>query len=479
MTLAIALYFFLISAVMLGLMAVSLPFYKATNTARPSSLWAVTLGLNGLGTFLFAFSITLITEVENPPLLNTVANSFILGANFCLALFFRTLCRPTDQAASYRILWGFMAAFGIGYEVFKLQFNVQERIAGVGFLAAIFLLWQCVELLRNAKLRSSYHLALLLTASAIELVLVLVRVGLILLPESRFETIAEIPLLIVAVAWTQFAMQVISYTVLNGYWAELISRENARIDKENVVIRELSRKQEALITALARLNKSAASGALSASVAHELNQPLQAIQLDAEIARKQLRMLDDPRCHALEALLDNILRENRRATGVITALRGIFLNDGPEPRHADLADIVQSLEVLFHPLARSRGVHLVFQYDGVAVALIRPDEIRQVIVNVMNNAFDALEGASQASPEIFVWVGLRNGSVVCEVSDNGSGIDPEQIPDLFELLKGEKSKHMGFGLWLCRHVTERNRGRITVSPRGGGGTVVSLTFDAA
>jgi signal transduction histidine kinase len=202
----------------------------------------------------------------------------------------------------------------------------------------------------------------------------------------------------VAVTWTQFAVQVIGYTVLNGYWAELISRENARIDKENVVIRELSRKQEALITALARLNKSSASGALSASIAHELNQPLQAIQLDAEIARKQLRMLDDPRCHALEDLLDNILRENRRATGVITALRGIFLNDGPEPRHTDLADIVQSLEVLFHPLARSRGVHLVFQYDGVAVALIRPDEIRQVIVNVMHNAFDALEGASQASP---------------------------------------------------------------------------------
>ena len=214
MTLAIALYFFLISAVMLGLMAVSLPFYKATNTVRPSSLWAVTLGLNGLGTFLFAFSITLITNVENPPLLNTVVNSFILGAHFCLALFFRTLRRPTDQAASYRILWGFMAAFGIGYEVFRLQFNVQERIAGVGFLAAIFLLWQCVELLRNAKLRSSYHLALLLTASAIELVLVLVRVGLILLPESRFETLAEIPLLIVAVTWTQFAVQVIGYTVL-------------------------------------------------------------------------------------------------------------------------------------------------------------------------------------------------------------------------------------------------------------------------
>jgi hypothetical protein len=133
MTLAIALYFFLISAVMLGLMAVSLPFYKATNAVRPSNLWAVTLGLNGLGTFLFAFSITLITDVENPPLLNTVANSFILGAHFCLALFFRTLRRPTDQAASYPILWGFMAAFGIGYEVFNYNLLSRKVLRALDF----------------------------------------------------------------------------------------------------------------------------------------------------------------------------------------------------------------------------------------------------------------------------------------------------------------------------------------------------------
>ena len=479
MTLAIALYFFLISAVMLGLMAVSLPFYKATNAVRPSSLWAVTLGLNGLGTFLFALYITLVTDVETPLLLSTVANSFILGAHFSLALFFRTLRHPTDQAASYRMLWGFMVAFGICYEAFKLQFNVQERIAGVGFLAATFLLWQCFELFRNTKLRTSYHLALLLAASAIELALVLARIGLILLPESRFETLAEVPLLIVAVAWIQFAVQVISYTVLNGYWAALISHENARIDKENVVIRELSRKQEELIAALARLNKSSASGALSASIAHELNQPLQSILLNAEVAQKQLRMLEDPRRHALEDLIDDILRENRRATGVIAALRGIFLDDGPSPRRTDLADIVRSLEVLFHPLARSRGVHLLFQYDDAAFAMIRPDEIRQVILNVMNNAFDALRDLTAAQPEVTVWVGLRNGAVVCEVRDNGPGIHPDDIPDRFELFKGTKNKHMGFGLWLCRYVTERNQGSISVLPRAVGGTTVSLTFAAA
>jgi len=479
MTLTIALYFFLISAVMLGLMAVSLPFYKATNAVRPSSLWAVTLGLNGVGTFLFAFSITLITDVETPLLLNTVANSFLLGAHFSLALFFRTLRHPTDQSGSYRILWAFMVAFGIGYEAFKLDFNVQERIAGVGSLAATLLLWQCIELFRNTKLRTSYHLALLLAAAALELALVLARVGLISLPESRFETLAEVPLLIVAVAWIQFAVQVISYTVLNGYWAELISHENTRIDKENEVIRELSRKQEELIAALARLNKSSASGALSASIAHELNQPLQSILLNAEIAQKQVRTLEGPRRQVLEDLVEDILRESRRASGVITALRGIFLNDGPEPSRTDLADIVRSMEVLFHPLARSRGVSLAFHYDGAAFAMIRPDEIRQVILNVMNNAFDALRDLTATQPELMVWVGLRKGAVVCEVRDNGPGIHVDDIPDLFELFKGTKNKHMGFGLWLCRYVTERNQGRIEVLPGAVSGTTVSLAFAAA
>jgi len=478
MTLAIALYFFLISAVMLGLLAVSIPFYKASNEVKPSSLWAVTLGLNGLGTFFFACSIVLITDVNQPVFLGTVANSLIVGSHFSLALFFRSL-RSSGETASFKLLSGFILGFLVCYELIKLHANVQERIAGVGLISASLLLWQCIELIRNTQLRASYHLALLLVASATEAALVIARIGLIVLPEYGFETVAEVPLLIVALAWTQFALQVISYTVLNGYWTERISRENSRIDKENGVIRELSRKQEELIAALSRLNKSSATGALSASIAHELNQPLQSVRLNAEVAKKQLMTLHDPNQRGVENLLEDILRENQRAAGIVTALRGIFLNDGPEPRRFDLAEVVRSMEVLFCPLARSRDVHLAFHYDKCAFISARSEEVRQVILNIMNNAFDALEGESQRSPEVLVTVATNAGSVTCEVRDNGPGVKTEDLPDLFELFKTKKNTHMGFGLWLCRYVTERNQGSITLTNDAPSGTVVTVSFKAA
>ena len=472
MTFAISLYFFLISAVMLGLLVESLPFYKASNIVRPPRLWAMTLVLNSLGTFFFALAISMTDDTSRPVFVSTVANALLMGANVGLGLFFRSLHSKTGRHYELFTL-AFVIGFAIAYDLFKTTTDVQGRLAVVGLFGCLMLFWQCVELLRSKRIIHSYHILILVVATAFEFLMVAARVGLVIQQDAGFRTIAEIPAMIVAVTWIQFAAQVIGYTALNGYWTELISRENAKIDHENERIRELYSNQEKLVETLTRLNKTAMTGALSASIAHELNQPLQAIQLNAEIAQEKIDTLPLGDHLLLREAIKDILTDNRRATAIISTLRGVFLQEGPEARDTDLCEVVRSLEALFQPLASRHGLNIQFVYIDHAFAKVRADEVRQALLNVINNAFEILQANRNAGGCITVSVQRKSPYIEVVVSDNGPGVAASEADEIFHLLKTNRNSHMGLGLWLSKYIIERNEGTITlINPPHGGATFI-------
>jgi signal transduction histidine kinase len=475
MTFAIALYFFLISAVMLGLLVVSLPFYKASNIVRPPRLWAIALLFNTLGTFFFALAISITDDLSRPVFVSTIANALLMGANFGLGLFFRSLRSNSNKHYELFTL-AFVIVFAVAYELFKTTTAVQGRVAVVGLLGCLTLLWQCIELWQYRRINRSYHVLLLIVATAFELVMVATRVGLVIPPSAGFRSIAEIPAMIVVVTWIQFAVQVIGYTVLNGYWAELVSRANAKIDHENERIRELYANQEKLVETLTRLNKTAMTGALSASIAHELNQPLQAIQLNAELAQRKIDALPQDEHTLLRETIREILSDNRRAAAIIATLRGVFLQEGREVGNTNLCDMVRPLEALFQPLALRSGVSIQFNYIDHAFAKIRADEVRQVLVNIINNAFEILQTSHNTAGRVVVSVERRSPHVEIVVSDNGPGILPSEADEIFYLLKTSRNSHMGLGLWLSKYITERNDGTITLTNPAEGGATFILRF---
>jgi signal transduction histidine kinase len=472
MTFAIALYFFLISAVMLGLLAVSLPFYKASNIVQPPRLWAITLLLNTLGTFFFALAISITDDLSRPVFVSTIANALLMGANVGLGLFFRSL--HSNPSRHYELFTlAFVIGFAVVYELFKTTTNVQGRVAVVGLLGCLTLLWQCIELWRYRRINRSYHILILIVATAFELVMVATRVGLVIQPSAGFRTIAEVPAMIVVVTWIQFAVQVIGYTALNGYWTELVSRANAKIDHENERIKELYSNQEKLVETLTRLNKTAMTGALSASIAHELNQPLQAIQLNAEIAQRKIDALPQDEHSLLRETIREILSDNRRAAAIIASLRGVFLQEGPEARDTDLCEMVRPLEALFQPLASRQGLSIQFKYIDHAFAKVRADEVRQALLNIINNAFEIIQTSHNSGGRIVVSMQRRSPYVEVVVSDNGPGVLPSEADEIFYLLKTSRNSHMGLGLWLSKYITERNDGTITlINPTEGGATFI-------
>ena len=135
MTFAIALYFFLISAVMLGLLVVSLPFYKASNIVQPPRLWAITLLLNTLGTFFFALAISITDDLSRPVFVSTIANALLMGANVGLGLFFRSL--HSNPSRHYELFTlAFVIGFEVVYELFKTTLMYKAESQWLDYWAA-------------------------------------------------------------------------------------------------------------------------------------------------------------------------------------------------------------------------------------------------------------------------------------------------------------------------------------------------------
>ena len=245
----------------------------------------------------------------------------------------------------------------------------------------------------------------------------------------------------------------------------------------NVDIDDEKRASDVLNAAKARIahaTQLATVAELSASIAHEIVQPLSAVVANA---RASLNCLsgEEPNIGQARAAIEGVLRDGMSVGNVIHEMRRLFKREAPNKKTIQLNHLIeQVVEVL--------GADLGNREITVALNLL-PDlptteadavQIQQVLLNLIQNAGEALEVRSPHSKELTIRTKSSDLGVTVEIEDNGTGIsDPERI---FEAFFTTKEGGLGVGLSISRSIAETHGGTLTAADRDGGGARFSLTL---
>lgn len=247
-------------------------------------------------------------------------------------------------------------------------------------------------------------------------------------------------------------------------------------------ITERRQAQHALLEAqaeLAHAARVATLGELTASIAHEVNQPLMAVVTSGEAGMRWLRR-DPPDLHEVGVSIERIVSEGRRASEIVKRIRS-FLSKAPAQRDTlQVGAIIEDASRLVeHELNRERVALHVEIAPGLPAIQGDRIQLAQVLVNLMVNAVQAMAG--QAAPRRLSIHATQaavadDNAVRITVADTGPGIDMDAIKRLFDAFYTTKPQGMGMGLAICRTTVEAHGGRLTAANTAGAGACFVLTL---
>ena len=249
-------------------------------------------------------------------------------------------------------------------------------------------------------------------------------------------------------------------------------------------IRDLSERQKTearlqeLQSELVHISRLTAMGEMASTLAHELNQPLSAITNYMKGSRRMLEDAGDERSASIRKALDNAGEQAIRAGQIIRRLRDFVARGESERRIESVSKLIEEASALALVGAKDQGVRVTFQLDRTYDAvLVDKVQIQQVLLNLIRNAIEAMEGAEKR--ELVITSGPADDDMVkISVADTGHGILPEMADQLFQSFVTTKQHGMGVGLSISRTIIESHGGRIEATPNPSGGTIFSFTLRA-
>ncbi len=245
-------------------------------------------------------------------------------------------------------------------------------------------------------------------------------------------------------------------------------------------ITERRRVEEALNKArfeLAHVSRVTSLGALTASIAHEINQPLSGIITNASTC---LRMLatDPPQVEGARETARRTIRDGNRMSEVITRLRALFSKKEPTTESVNLNEAV--LEVIALSIVELQKNRVVLRPElADELPLVTGDrvQLQQVILNLLRNGSDAMSTVEDRPRQLVIRTERDEGDGVrLTVQDAGVGFDPQAADRLFDAFYTTKSDGMGIGLAVSRSIIERHDGRLWATPNDGPGAAFSFSL---
>jgi PAS domain S-box-containing protein len=229
--------------------------------------------------------------------------------------------------------------------------------------------------------------------------------------------------------------------------------------------------------ALAHVSRAMTMGELTASIAHEVNQPLAGIITNASTC---LRMLaaDPPNIEGARETARRTIRDGNRASDMIIRLRALFSQQEFTPEPVDLNEAAREVIALFSSeMHRNRVVVRPELADDLPPVLGDRIQLQQVVLNLLRNASDAMSEVHDRPRHLVIRTELEEGGRVrLAVKDVGVGIEPESAPRLFESFYTTKPNGMGIGLSVCRSIIESHRGRLWAEANEGPGATFSFSL---
>jgi two-component system sensor kinase FixL len=247
-------------------------------------------------------------------------------------------------------------------------------------------------------------------------------------------------------------------------------------------IRDLTERQQTearlqeLQAELVHVSRLTAMGEMASALAHELNQPLSAISNYMKGSRRLLESSTDQNTGQVRDAMDKAADQAIRAGQIIRRLRDFVARGESERRVEDVKKLVEEASALALVGAKDKGVRVRFEFaPRVDFVLADKVQIQQVLLNLMRNAIEAMEG--QERRELVVSTApAADDMVEISVADTGTGIAPEVGAQLFQPFVTTKAHGMGVGLSISRTIIEAHGGSIAPRPNSGGGTVFSFTL---
>ncbi len=248
----------------------------------------------------------------------------------------------------------------------------------------------------------------------------------------------------------------------------------------NDMLAELAAARDREITEqaeLARADRLMTIGAMSASIAHEINQPLAAIVTNSNAGLRWLSNAS-PDLDEARAALKRIAKDGHRASEVIGSIRAMFKKEAQHKALYDVNDIVQEALTLVQGELKKQKVSVRTELSqALPPVLADRVQVQQVVLNLMNNAIDAMAPVTDRARVLRVRSNVHNGSgITLTVEDSGTGIDPKDAERIFDPFFTTKSNGTGLGLSICRSIIEAHGGRLSAGPAAPHGSVFEVVL---
>jgi signal transduction histidine kinase len=277
-------------------------------------------------------------------------------------------------------------------------------------------------------------------------------------------------------AWDQYRWQimlvaaalVIQTALIVGLFYEHRRRRNAEATSRKAMGK------------LAHMNRVATAGEMTASIAHEVSQPLTAMVANANAA---LRWFTNktPDLGEAQTALKRVVSDGLRAAEVIGSVRTMFKKGSQERAPVDLNDLIGDVLELMRGELQTQGIVVQAGLSTpLPLVLGNSGQLQQVIFNLVKNAADAMDSVSGRARILSVKSAVHDAhGVLVSVEDAGTGIDPKNIDRIFDSFFTTKSQGMGMGLSICRSIVEAHGGRIWASSGIHHGSILNVQLPTA
>jgi PAS domain S-box-containing protein len=231
---------------------------------------------------------------------------------------------------------------------------------------------------------------------------------------------------------------------------------------------------------LARANRQLTMGAMSASIAHEMNQPLAAIVANGNAGLRWLARAT-PDLEEARAAFKRIVDDGNRASQVIASVRAMFGKDRGEKTKLDLNELIRKVLAVMHAEIESQRISQQIDLsDGLSHVVGDRVPLQQVLLNLIMNAIEAMAVVADRPRLLSVTSEMHETQhVLIKVGDSGTGIDPNDMGRIFDAFFTTKPNGMGLGLPLCRSIVEAHGGRLWASAAIPHGSIFNVVLPGA
>lgn len=463
------IFFFVLFVLSSAILFSGISLFRNVPAKERPIIWFMAVGFCGL-----AFLCLSLASSVSLGLLS-FGNAFLFLSYAYFGIFCISLVRTVPNTYKYYVPIAAII-FLLIFEYLRQNYAFRDRVIFtlIGFFACVS---STLLVIYYSKVKKTNQIILLISGifiQAVFLIVMIVRFIFLYFDDSFLASkIYEESPIVTFVRWMWFSSLIFSSALTLGFFAEIFLHEKNSTLQESARVKSLLKEKEMLVYRALKLNKTMSTGALTASLAHELNQPIAAIGLNVESLKISIERGSKENKFQLE-ILDALKEEAQHASQIIQALRNIFIDNKNDLVTISVKDVIVNTLVHISPALKAADIKMQMDIDENLIIKVNPTEIEQVVLNLLNNAMYALSGSDQPHPLISVEV-IRAGDYAhLAISDNGPGISSDLMPNLFNLFESSKKNGMGLGLWLCKYIVTRNKGSIHCENTKGGAKFVVI-----